>query len=287
MAEAGKRTGGRAAAPGTWSGALVTVGIVIVMMLAVGYLPPDTSLSEVRKAGVLRICTPDDFPPLVNAGGEKPGIDVEIVSEIARRLDLRTAFNRSSAMGKDINPRNWRLNRAQCQVIAGGVIASDTTRSYLDTTPAHLEVGWAVVSSKPIEKLEGATVGFSAGLSGFDRIALGRFLRSAGAKVAVVPDARVLARGLSEGTYDLAVTESMSAREMAEENGWTVQWLSDAFAPSPLALGLWKGDLTLKRAIDEALDAMRRDGTLDAIIESYELKPIDSTFDHTAPSDPA
>jgi polar amino acid transport system substrate-binding protein/cystine transport system substrate-binding protein/membrane-bound lytic murein transglycosylase F len=37
----------------------------------------------------------------------------------------------------------------------------------------------------------------------------------------------------------------------------------------PVVLGLWKGDLTLKRAISGALSRMRRDGELAAIMRRY------------------
>ena len=37
----------------------------------------------------------------------------------------------------------------------------------------------------------------------------------------------------------------------------------------PVALGLWKGDLTLKRAIADGLEKLRRDGEVARIIARY------------------
>lgn len=264
-----------------WSSPLLTIGLIVVFLAAAGLLPPDTSLAQIQKTGILRVCLPDSYPPLVIANGEQRGIDVDILTEVASRLGLRLSLNRNSSIGRDINPRNWRLNRAQCQIIAGGVVASLATRSYLDTTPPHLAVGWAIIVAQPVAGLRDAKVGFNAGLSGFDRVALGRFLRSAGAQVVVARSSADLVAGLKAGDYPLAVTESNAAREIARDNGWTVEWLSDSFAPSQLALGLWKGDLTFKRAIDAAMAAMERDGTLAAIIDRYDLEPIEGTFDHS------
>ena len=45
-------------------------------------LPPDTSLGEVRKSGLLRVCMPPSYPPLVTGNAEAPGIDVELVTAL-------------------------------------------------------------------------------------------------------------------------------------------------------------------------------------------------------------
>ena len=39
--------------------------LIFGLLGAVYLLPPDTSLGEVRKAGVLRACMPPNYPPLV------------------------------------------------------------------------------------------------------------------------------------------------------------------------------------------------------------------------------
>ena len=45
-------------------------------------LPPDTSLAQVRRSGVLRACVPDLRPPLVTADPERPGIEVDLLLRI-------------------------------------------------------------------------------------------------------------------------------------------------------------------------------------------------------------
>ena len=49
-------------------------------------LPPDTSLAEVRKAGVLRACMPPSYPPLVTGDRDAPGIDVELLQALAKTI---------------------------------------------------------------------------------------------------------------------------------------------------------------------------------------------------------
>ena len=92
-------------------------------------------------------------------------------------LGLKFAITSNPAMGQDFNPRNWRVTRAQCEVLAGGVVASPVTRSFLETSPSYAQTGWAFVLPKPIGDLQGRRAGVLVGISGLDRIALSRFLR--------------------------------------------------------------------------------------------------------------
>ena len=45
--------------------------------------------------------------------------------------------------------------------------------------------------------------------------------------------------------------------------------MPDALGSYPVVLGLWKGDLTLKRAMVAAIDRLQRDGTIAAIVARY------------------
>ena len=252
-----------------------SIAVVVVLLVGVTLLPPDTSLSEVRAAATLKACVPPVYPPLVTGDADRPGIDVELLREVARRIGVSLALSENRAMGRDFNPRNWGLNRAQCQVIAGGMADSLQTRSFLEIGPAYADTGWAVISPKPIETLEGLNVGALTLASGLDRIGLASFLRAEGAKARVVVSAEALVIGLSDGTFDAGVTEAMLATRLADEHGWTVAWASPDLARYHLAFGLWKGDITLKHAIGQSFAALVADGTLAAILDRYGVRPID------------
>src|SRR5690606_35250159 len=104
-----------------WSANLLTVAVILGLFGAVYFLPPDSALSEIERTGVVRVCVPPEYPPLVTGNAEEPGLDVELVRLLAERLDLRLQLVTNAMIGRDFNPRNWRVTRAQCQIIAGGV----------------------------------------------------------------------------------------------------------------------------------------------------------------------
>lgn len=255
-----------------WSGTLrgTLPSLLILGLLGAVYaLPPDTSLSEARGAGLLRACMPPNYPPLVTGDLAAPGIDVELLNAVARDLGLELAVTNNQAMGQDFNPRNWRVTRAQCQVLAGGVVSSQTTRSFLDVTPPHAETGWMLILARPLAGWSGKRIGVYTGISGLDRLALSRLLRARSATPAIAQNAEDLAKGLREGRFDAAITESLLAEKIADANGWKTEWTPAELPRFELVFGLWKGDLTLKRAIVASLARLDASGETAKIIARY------------------
>jgi ABC-type amino acid transport substrate-binding protein len=241
---------------------------VFGLLGAVYLLPPDTALHEVRVAGTLRVCMPPSSPPLVTGDPLAPGIDVELLRLIAQKLGLHLVIVTNAAMGRDFNPRSWHVTRAQCEVLAGGVVGSPTTRSFLDTTQAYATTGWTWLSPRS-EMAPGRRVGVLVGVSGLDRIALAARLRAAKAEVTVTLDAAELVQGLKDGRFDVGITEHLLAMELATSNGWAAGWMPAELDRYPVVLGLWKGDLTLKRAIVSALGQAQRNGEVATIVARY------------------
>ena len=254
---------------------LISFGAVLALLVGVSLLPPDTSLRESQRAGALRACVPPLYPPLVTGDPEKPGVDIELLQIVAQRLGVSLVINENQAMGRDFNPRNWGLNRAQCQVIAGGVVDSVQTRSFLETGPAYAQTGWAVLSPAPMDSLQDKRIGVLTLISGLDRIGLASFLRGAGATARILTSPDALAAGLADGTLDAGVTEAMLASRLADENNWTVAWAPPELARYNMVFGLWKGDITLKRVIGRTFAELAADGTIAAIMARYDVTPID------------
>jgi polar amino acid transport system substrate-binding protein/cystine transport system substrate-binding protein/membrane-bound lytic murein transglycosylase F len=251
-------------------------GIVVVLglLLLVTFLPPDTSLSEVEANRAIRACVPTTYPPLVTGDPDRPGIDIELLRAVAAHIGVELLLSPSDAMGRDFNPRHWAITRGKCQVLAGGVVDSTLTRSFLDTGPPYAETGWAMVAPAPLEDIEGLTVGALTLISGLDRIGLASYLRRQDVTVRVVRNARDLVDGIAGGELDGGVTEALLAGGLAADNDWWVAFLSDELVRYNLVFGLWKGDLTLKRKIVQAFRQLQSDGTLAAILKRYGAAPM-------------
>jgi polar amino acid transport system substrate-binding protein/cystine transport system substrate-binding protein/membrane-bound lytic murein transglycosylase F len=250
---------------GQYAWILVGIGLLGAVYL----LPPDTSLAELRRSGVLKACVPTERPPLVTADAAAPGLDVELLEALAADFGVDLALSPVPAMGQDFNPRSWHITRAQCAIIAGGVVASPETRSFLETSPAYAETGWILLAPAEIPDIDGRRVGVLATFQGFDRIALSRYLRDRSAKPVILRTPEELVSGLEEGRLDAAITEALLGRHIAAGRNWTITALPPPLERYEVVLGLWKGDLTLKRAVVRAFGRLEEDGRLAALRRRY------------------
>ena len=250
------------------------IAIVIGLLLAVTFLPPDTSLSEARAKGAIRACVPPLYPPLVTGDAERPGIDIEILRAVADHVGVRLLLASNDAIGRDFNPRHWNVTRGTCEVLAGGVVDSPLTRSFLDVGPSYAETGWAIIAPEPLGDIEGRTLGALTLISGLDRIGLASYLRSKNVTVRVVRSREELVAGIAAGTLDGGVSEALQAAELGSQNGWWDGPLPTPLARYDLVFGLWKGDLTLKKEIEKSFRDLQSDGTLETILRRYGVEPL-------------
>ncbi len=248
---------------------LGSIAVVLGLLLLVNFLPPDTSLSVVQANHVIRACVPTAYPPLVTGNAERPGVDIEILRAVAHYIGVELVLSPNDAIGRDFNPSHWDVNRGKCEVLAGGVVDSLLTRSFLDTGPPYAATGWAILAPKALQDIRGKTLGALTILSGLDRIGLASYLRSQGVTVRIVRDAKELADGIATGTLDGGVTEALLAGQLAADNKWWFAFLPAQLPRYNLVFGLWKGDLTLKRKIVEAFRHIESDGTLAASLTRY------------------
>jgi polar amino acid transport system substrate-binding protein/cystine transport system substrate-binding protein/membrane-bound lytic murein transglycosylase F len=245
--------------------------IGVALLSAVYLLPPDTSLAQITAAGTLTACVPAERPPLVTGDPTAPGVDIDILAGIAQAIGVPLRLNTIPALGRDFNPQSWHLTRAQCAFVAGGLVDSIQTRSYLEVSPAYARTGWIAIAKTPDVSLAGRTVGVLATVQGFHRIALANYLRDQGASVRLLRTGDELVSGIAAGTFDVGVTEALIGQSLVSGRGWSTHALPPPLEAYPLVFGLWKGDLTLKHAVVDALERMRGDGRLAAILHKYKV----------------
>ncbi len=261
-----------------WSAAAINLGVVVALLIAASLLPPDTSLGDRQSAGVLKLCVPQSFPPLVTGDPAAPGYDIELARLIAGEMGLRLQVNTLPSIGQDFNPRNWSLTRAQCDLVGGGVADSAQSRSFLQTIPTQARTGWIGISATG-QMPDAGVVAVLPGTSGLNRVALSSWLRSQGLRAQLVGSPLELSQSLQAGTAAAAITERfLAAGIKLDPKSFRPFWLQgEGFSSVPMALGLWKGDQTLKRAVDDAVEEVESSGSLEQLRDRYGVD-ADLTF---------
>ena len=213
----------------------VNLTCILGLLALASLVPPDGSLAAVRDRGVLRVCTP--MQGLVEAEAAR-------LDAFAAAIPARLALAPLASIGADANPRNWRITRAQCDVIAGGLADTAATRSFLTVVPIGVETGWAVWPG-PLAACRRVVVW--PGASGLSRVALSGFLRAQGVPAGLAADlpAALAQAGAGQGICAVAPLPDM-ARHLPPDAAPRLLSLPGAAAVS-LGFGFWKGDATLAR----------------------------------------
>lgn len=254
-----------------WQAAAINLGVVGALLFALSFLPPDTSLADRQASGVLKFCVPTSYPPLVTGNAAAPGYDIELAGAVADALGLRLLVNVLPSIGKDYNPRNWFLTRAQCDIVGGGVADTIQTRSFMQTVPTEARTGWIGLSASGVMPAAGSVIAVLPGTSGLDRVALSTWLRQQKVRAKPVRSVAELSQALLSGEAAGAITERFLASSIdLDPQAFVPFWVEGAgFTSFPMAIGLWKGDQTLKRAVDQAVRKLEDSGVLEQLRRNY------------------
>jgi len=241
-----------------WLQVAANLALVAAGLFAVSFLPPDNSLADVRRTGVLKLCVPKEFPPLVQDDPQAPGFDIELMQKVAEDIGVRLTVNVMLSMGKDFNPRNWQLTRGQCNVIAGGVADTVQTRNFLQTIPTGAETGWVAISLTGEQPESRSTWAVWPGSAGLDRVSLSSWVREQGIRPVLMRSPAELSQLLQSGRVDGAIVERFVASSAGLPRDYRVTWLQpEQFGRYQMALGLWKGDQTLFRAVGRSVQKIK------------------------------
>ncbi len=223
--------------------ALIDIALIAALLAGLSFLPPDTSLGDRQRQGVLRFCVGDAASPLVQDGGPERAL----MQGVADRMGLRLQLQEVPSIGRSFNPRDWQVGRGQCDVLGGGLADSATNRDFLTLIPNGQRLGLVRVGQGDLPA-PGDQIGVMVGSAGFDRVRLSSWLRQQGLRAVPLASAQKLAEWLDQGGQAIVPTLVHLPRRVAVHD-----LPAAASANSDLAFGLWRGDMTFTRAFRRAL----------------------------------
>ncbi|MEX0386116.1 hypothetical protein [Spiribacter onubensis] len=228
------------------SGVLIIAGII--MLLAVRELPPDSSLADVREAGTLIVCVPPSLPPLLipQPGSDRyEGTEAALVRSITAGIGVSVQWNPQPGWGDTIDPSDWGLRPSACDLVVGGIVAAEETRSLLELVPYHT-VRWAFAGDPGA-----GAVGLYVPFWGVDRGRAARWLRDEGYDLRFFFNADVAREALSNGEVRAVLSLEPVAEWIAA--GQDIVTPTTGLPGETLAVATWKGRTTLNRAVQRAV----------------------------------
>jgi polar amino acid transport system substrate-binding protein len=245
---------------------VVVVGIVLIRSGALETAAkPSTSLVEIQARGVIRIAVRPDRPQVTTPGGARSGFDVDVATEIARRLGLRMEIAFTPVDEMLAGRGDWDLGLPSSAVEPGSF--ATTAPYYYWPVRMMVTTGSAVAASSD---LTGTTICVVTG-SDAEAWLDGRFKSLSVTPVSVPPTPSAVHRlatdegcaaEVSAGESAALITSSWSDADLAAQPDLTRVGDPVLTEARPVIAMLGDRDPGLIAEIDRIVAAMRSDGTL-------------------------
>ena len=216
----------------------------------------ETAELSTVEPGKLIMSTNAAFPPyeMTTDSGEFEGIDIETAQAIADKLGLELQID-------DMD--------FDADMVMAGVTVTDERQNVMDFTDSYATGIQSIIVKEDsdiasVDDLAGKKIGTQRGTTGYLYCS-----DDFGDENVVAYDNGLTAvQMLNNGQVDCVVIDNAPAKEFIAANPG-LKLLDTAYVEESYAIGVGKGNTELKDAINTALEELKADGTLQAIVDKY------------------
>ena len=222
------------------------------------------ALSTVE-AGKLTMATNATFPPyeMTTDSGELEGIDVDTAKAIAEKLGLELQID-----DMDFDAALLSVQQGKADIVMAGVTVTDERKAVMDFSDSYATGIQSIIVPNDSDiaspdDLSGKKIGTQRGTTGYIYCS-----DDFGEDSVVAYDSGLTAvQALNNGQVDAVVIDNAPATEYVAANPG-LKVLDTSYAEEDYAIGMAKGS-ALEDAVNKALEELKDDGTLQAIVDKY------------------
>ena len=229
----------------------------------------DANSLDLVSGGTLSVCSDVPYPPFEDfdessESGFK-GFDVDIVSAIAKGLDLKVAIKDSSF---DALQSGQALNARQCDIAASAMTITEDRAKNLDFSDGYYDSEQSLLVPEgsditAIGDLAGTKVGVQQGTTGKAYTEE----NAPDATIVTFPSDAEMFQAIKAGQVDALLQDLPVNLDHQNAGGFKV--VETYSTDEQYGLAIKKGNTALVDAIDEQLTKMRDDGSYDDIYNTY------------------
>ena len=226
----------------------------------------ETAELSTVEPGKLIMSTNAAFPPyeMTTDSGEFEGIDIETAQAIADKLGLELQID-----DMDFDAALLAVQQGKSDMVMAGVTVTDERQNVMDFTDSYATGIQSIIVKEDsdiasVDDLAGKKIGTQRGTTGYLYCS-----DDFGEENVVAYDNGLTAvQMLNNGQVDCVVIDNAPAKEFIAANPG-LKLLDTAYVEESYAIGVGKGNTELKDAINTALEELKADGTLQAIVDKY------------------
>ena len=223
-----------------------------------------TELTTVE-AGKLTMATNAAFPPyeMTTDAGEFEGIDVDTAKAIAEKLGLELQID-----DMDFDAALLSVQQGKADIVMAGVTVTDERKAVMDFSDSYATGIQSVIVPEgsdiaSVDDLAGKKIGTQRGTTGYIYCSDD----FGDENVVAYDDGLTAVQALNNGQVDAVVIDNAPAQEFVAANPG-LKVLDTSYAEEDYAIGVAKGS-ALEDAVNKALEELKADGTLQAIVDKY------------------
>ena len=226
----------------------------------------DAAAVTTVNAGKLTMSTNAAFPPyeMTTDAGDFEGIDIEVAGAIAKKLGLELQVD-----DMDFDAALLAAQNGKSDIVMAGVTVTDERLKVMDFSDTYAEGIQSIIVKEDStiaspDDLADKMIGTQRGTTGYI------YCSDDFGDDHVTPydDGLTAVQALNNGQVDAVVIDNAPAKEFVEANPG-LKILDTAYAQEDYAIGVAKGNTELLNAINGALEELKADGTLQAIVDKY------------------
>ena len=226
----------------------------------------ETAELSTVEPGKLIMSTNAAFPPyeMTTDSGEFEGIDIETAQAIADKQGLELQID-----DMDFDAALLAVQQGKADMVMAGVTVTDERQNVMDFTDSYATGIQSIIVKEDsdiasVDDLAGKKIGTQRGTTGYLYCS-----DDFGDENVVAYDNGLTAvQMLNNGQVDCVVIDNAPAKEFIAANPG-LKLLDTAYVEESYAIGVGKGNTELKDAINTALEELKADGTLQAIVDKY------------------
>ena len=226
----------------------------------------ETAELSTVEPGKLIMSTNAAFPPyeMTTDSGEFEGIDIETAQAIADKLGLELKID-----DMDFDAALLAVQQGKSDMVMAGVTVTDERQNVMDFTDSYATGIQSIIVKEDsdiasVDDLAGKKIGTQRGTTGY----LYCSDDFGDENVVAYDDGLTAVQMLNNGQVDCVVIDNAPAKEFIAANPG-LKLLDTAYVEESYAIGIGKGNTELKDAINTALEELKADGTLQAIVDKY------------------
>ena len=217
------------------------------------------------ETGKLTMATNATFPPyeMTADSGEIEGIDVDTAKAIAEKLGLELQID-----DMDFDAALLSVQQGKADIVMAGVTVTDERKAVMDFSDSYATGIQSIIVPNDSDiaspdDLAGKKIGTQRGTTGYIYCS-----DDFGEDSVVAYDNGLTAvQALNNGQVDAVVIDNAPATEYVAANPG-LKVLDTSYAEEDYAIGMAKGS-ALEDAVNKALEELKADGTLQAIVDKY------------------